>query len=66
MALPYRVADFRRLATAATRPGQLLCSYPWAVASARTEPAGAMPSTGRPPELAARPLDDDATGMVIA
>ncbi|MCZ0211362.1 hypothetical protein ABZ595_36065 [Streptomyces rubradiris] len=32
----------------------------------RTEPAAAAPWTDRLPELAARPLDGDATGAVIA
>lgn len=35
-------------------------------AAARTEQAGSAPWTDRLPGLAARPLDDDATGTVIA
>ncbi|MEU7206575.1 hypothetical protein [Streptomyces sp. NPDC045470] len=34
-------------------------------AAARTEQAGSVPWTDRQPELAARPLDNDATGTVI-
>jgi hypothetical protein len=46
----------------ATRLEQLRCAQ----AAARTETAAPVPWTGRLPELAARPLDGEAAGAVIA